>query len=65
MNVTILFNGKPIAIRPRSGRMVRFILAEQESIEAIACGKLTLSFAGRKIQGELTRSYRPQRDEND
>jgi hypothetical protein len=65
MKIAVFFDGKPIQLRTRSDRMVRFILAEQESIEAIPCGKLILSFAGRNVQPELSRSYRTLRDEND
>jgi hypothetical protein len=63
MKVTILYDGKPITLRPRSDRILRFLLTEQESIESIPFGKLTLSFAGRKVQPELSRSYRPIPDD--
>lgn len=58
MEFSIVFAGRNYTLRPRAAAMVQFILEQTAEIEAIPFGSLTFHLAGRKIQPELTRSYR-------
>lgn len=63
MKLNFIVDGKPYALPERSASMLRFILKEQAAIESIAFGRLTLNFAGRRVRGELTQSFRSPKDD--
>lgn len=58
MELLITFVGQQFKVRPRTALIVKQILEQTADIEAIPFGSLTFHLAGRKIQPELTRSYR-------
>jgi len=63
MKIEVSTNSGPIQLEGRLAAAISFLLEHAAEIQAIPCGRVVLHFKGKNVVPEVSRSYRPVRDE--